>query len=64
VHIGTDASEWWTSTELLDDPAVAGDGDIQVVADDLHVHVQGDVVGGGPRAVHQPQRRRAASPDY
>ena len=43
VHIGTDAGEWWTSTELLDDLAVAGDGDIQVVADDLHVHVLGDM---------------------
>ena len=43
VHIGTDAGEWWTSKELLDDVAAAGDGDVQAVADDLHVHVQGDV---------------------
>ena len=43
VHIGTDAGEWWTSKELLDDVAVGGEGDIQVIADDLHVHVQGDV---------------------
>ena len=43
VHIGTDAAEWWTSKELLDGVAGDGDGDIQVVADDLHVHVLGDV---------------------
>src|SRR5215469_15605413 len=43
VHIGTDAGEWWTSKELLDDVAAGGDGDIQVVADDVDVHVQGDV---------------------
>jgi ketosteroid isomerase-like protein len=44
VHIGTDANEWWTSKELVDDVAAAGgDGDIQAVADDLDVHVHGDV---------------------
>ena len=43
IHIGTDAGEWWTSKELLDDVAAGGDGDIQVVADDVDVHVQGDV---------------------
>jgi ketosteroid isomerase-like protein len=43
VHIGTDAEEWWTSKEILDEVAVGGDGDVQVVADDLDVHVQGDV---------------------
>ena len=45
VHIGTDAGEWWTSKKLLDDVASGGDGDgdVQLVADDLDVHVQGDV---------------------
>jgi ketosteroid isomerase-like protein len=43
MHIGTDSGEWWTSKELIEDVAAAADGDIQVVADDLHVHVQGDV---------------------
>jgi ketosteroid isomerase-like protein len=43
VHIGTDAGEWWTSKEVLDGVAAGGDGDIQVVADDLEVHVGGDV---------------------
>jgi len=44
VHIGTDTEEWWTSKEILDEVAVSGDGgDVQVVADDLDVHVQGDV---------------------
>jgi ketosteroid isomerase-like protein len=45
VHIGTDAGEWWTSKKLLDDLASGGDGDgdVQLVADDLDVHVQGDV---------------------
>jgi ketosteroid isomerase-like protein len=43
VHIGTDPEEWWTSKEILDDVAAGGDGDIRVVADDLDVHVQGDV---------------------
>ena len=62
VHIGTDAGEWWTGKELLGDLADGGDGDIQVVADDLDVHVQGDVAwvegrgrftnrGGGERPV-------------
>lgn len=45
VHIGTDPEEWWTSKEILDEVAAGGDGDgdIQVVADDLDAHVQGDV---------------------
>jgi ketosteroid isomerase-like protein len=43
IHIGTDADEWWTSKEVVDGVAAGGDGDIQVVADDLNVHVQGDV---------------------
>ena len=43
VHIGTDADEWWTSKELLDDAAAGGDSDVHLVADDLHVHVHGDV---------------------
>jgi ketosteroid isomerase-like protein len=43
VHIGTDAEEWNTSKEILHDMAVGSDGDVQVVADDLNVHVQGDV---------------------
>ena len=43
VHIGTDAGEWWTSKELFDAAAAGGDDDIQVVTDDLHVHVQGNV---------------------
>jgi ketosteroid isomerase-like protein len=62
VHIGTDAGEWWTSKKLLDDVASGGDGDIRLVADDLDVHVQGDVAwvegrgrftnrSGGERAV-------------
>ena len=51
VHIGTDAGEWWTSGQLVDDVAAAGGGDdIRAVADDIDVHVQGDiawVVGRG-----------------
>jgi uncharacterized protein (TIGR02246 family) len=43
VHIGTDAEEWNTSKEILDEMSVGSDGDVQVVADDLDVHVQGDV---------------------
>jgi uncharacterized protein (TIGR02246 family) len=43
VHIGTDAEEWNTSKEILNEMAVGSDGDVQVVADDLNVHVQGDV---------------------
>lgn len=43
MHIGTDAGEWWTSKELVDAAAADDDGDIQVVTDDLDVHVQGDV---------------------
>jgi ketosteroid isomerase-like protein len=43
VHIGTDAAEWNTSQEVLDEIAAADGGDIQAVTDDLDVHVQGDV---------------------
>jgi ketosteroid isomerase-like protein len=45
VHIGTDAEEWQTSEQILDEVAAGGDGDggVQAVADDLEVHVQGDV---------------------
>jgi ketosteroid isomerase-like protein len=38
----TSAGEWWTSKQILDAMAAAGDDDIQVVADDLDVHVLGD----------------------
>lgn len=63
VHIGTDTGEWWTATQLVDEVAAAGGGDdVQVVADGLDVHVQGDVAwaegrgrftraGGGERPV-------------
>jgi ketosteroid isomerase-like protein len=63
VHIGTDVEEWWTSKELADDmAAVSGGDDIQTVADDIDIHVQGDVAwaegrgrfqrpGGGERPV-------------
>jgi len=63
VHIGTDAEEWWTSKQLVDDVAAAGGGDdIRAVADDIDIHVQGDVAwaegrgrftsaGGGERPV-------------
>jgi ketosteroid isomerase-like protein len=44
VHIGTDAGEWWTSGQFVDGVAAAGgEGDIRVVADDIDVHVQGDL---------------------
>jgi uncharacterized protein (TIGR02246 family) len=61
VHIGTDADEWWTSKEVADAVAAAGD-DVQVEASHIDVHVQGDVAwaegrgrftnpGGGERPV-------------
>lgn len=44
VHIGTDAEEWWTSNQLVDDVAAVGGGDdVRAVADDIDVHVQGDI---------------------
>ena len=44
VHIGTDGEEWWTSAQVADAvAAVGGADDIQAVADDVRVHVQGDV---------------------
>jgi ketosteroid isomerase-like protein len=44
VHIGTDAEEWWSSGQLVDDVAAAGSGgDIRAVTDDVDVHVQGDI---------------------
>jgi uncharacterized protein (TIGR02246 family) len=63
VHIGTDAEEWETSKQVVDAVAAAGGGDdIQAVADDIDVHIQGDVAwaegrgrftraGGGERLV-------------
>ena len=44
VHVGTDEQEWWTSRQFVDDIAAADGGDdIRAVADDIDVHVQGDV---------------------
>jgi ketosteroid isomerase-like protein len=44
VHIGTAAEEWVTSKQFLDALADLGGGDdIQAVADDLGIHVQGDI---------------------
>ena len=45
VHIGTDAEEWWTSKLLLDAAAVDvhGENDVRAVADDLDIHVHGDI---------------------
>jgi SnoaL-like domain len=44
VHIGTDAGEWWTSSQLVDAVAAAGGADdIRAVAGDIDVHVQGDI---------------------
>lgn len=63
VHIGTDAEEWWTSKQVLDATAAASGGDdIRAVADDIDIHVQGDIAwvegrvrftraGGGERPV-------------
>jgi ketosteroid isomerase-like protein len=45
IHIGTDSGEWWTSKQLLDAAAVDthGEMDVQAVADDLGIHVDGDI---------------------
>jgi uncharacterized protein (TIGR02246 family) len=44
VHIGTDADEWWTSKQIVDAVAAVGGADeIQAVADDVDIHVHGDV---------------------
>jgi uncharacterized protein (TIGR02246 family) len=44
VHIGTDAGEWWSSGQVVDAVAAADAGDdIRAVADDIDVHLQGDV---------------------
>lgn len=63
VHIGTDAEEWWTSKQWVDDVAAADGGDdIRGVLDDIDIHVQGDVAwaeargrftnaGGGERPI-------------
>jgi ketosteroid isomerase-like protein len=63
VHIGTDADEWWTGKDVLDVVAAGGDDDIQLVTDDLAVHVEGDVAwveGRGrftnPRGGERPVR--------
>jgi adenylate cyclase len=63
VHIGTDPEEWETSNQVVDAVAAAGGGDdIQAIADDMDIHIQGDVAwaegrgrftrtGGGERPV-------------
>jgi ketosteroid isomerase-like protein len=44
AHIGTDAEEWETSKQVVDAVAAAGGGDdIAAVADDIDIHIQGDV---------------------
>jgi uncharacterized protein (TIGR02246 family) len=44
VHIGTDGQEWETSKQVVDAVAAAGGADdVQAVADDIDIHVQGDV---------------------
>jgi ketosteroid isomerase-like protein len=44
VHIGTDAAEWWTSGQVVDAVAAADNGnDIRMVADDIDIHVLGDI---------------------
>ena len=44
VHIGTDAEEWWSSKQVADAVTAAGGADdIQAVADDIDVHVHGDI---------------------
>ena len=44
VHIGTDGQEWETSKQVVEAVAAAdGADDIQVAADDIGVHLQGDV---------------------
>ena len=42
VHIGTDAEEWWTSGQVVD-AAADGADDIRAVADDIDVHIHGDI---------------------
>jgi len=44
VHIGTDGQEWETSKQVVEAVAAAGGADdIQVVAGDIGLHIQGDV---------------------
>jgi ketosteroid isomerase-like protein len=43
VHIGTAAEEWETSEQALDAIALEGGSDIQLVVDDIGIHVQGDI---------------------
>jgi ketosteroid isomerase-like protein len=44
AHIGTDAGEWETGSQVVDAVAAAGGADdVQVVADDIAIHIQGDV---------------------
>jgi ketosteroid isomerase-like protein len=44
VHVGTDAEEWWTSKQIVDAMAAVGGADeIQMIADDIDIHVHGDV---------------------
>jgi ketosteroid isomerase-like protein len=50
VHIGTDAEEWETSSQVAAAVAAGGGGDdIRAVADGFDVHIQGDVAWGEGR---------------
>jgi uncharacterized protein (TIGR02246 family) len=43
VHIGTDAAEWWTGVQVVDAVAAGGGDDIRLAADDIDIHVLGDI---------------------
>jgi uncharacterized protein (TIGR02246 family) len=46
VHIGTGGDEWWISQQVADGVAEQADSGIQVVLDDVSIHVAGDVAWG------------------
>ena len=62
AHIGTDAEEWATSKQVVDAVAAAGVEDIQVVADHIDSHIQGDVAWaeGRGRFTRADGRERSA----
>src|ERR1039458_7340198 len=56
VHIGTDAEEWDTSNQVVDAVAAAGGADLQAVADEFDIHIQGDVAWAEGRRRFTPLR--------
>src|SRR5438105_2757124 len=46
VHIGTDPDEWWSSAQVVETMGGGGPSGIQVVTDEVTVHLLGEDAAG------------------